>query len=134
MSELADLEHRLRLVEDERALRELLAAYAFAADRNDVDAWLALFTDDAFMDIPGLGRYEGTEALRKLITELLSHNADGAHQHHPLGPIVFAIDGDRATADGYSMVVSVTTSAAVSISSANFSRWEFIRRDGQWRV
>jgi uncharacterized protein (TIGR02246 family) len=134
MTDQADLERRLCLVEDELALRGLLAAYAFAADRNDGEAWLALFANDAFMDIAGMGRFEGRQALRELIDELLSHNADGAHQHHPTGPIVFEIDGDRAAAYSYSLVVSVMPTSPVSISSASFSRWEFRREGGRWRV
>jgi uncharacterized protein (TIGR02246 family) len=133
-TDLASLARRVRRLEDEAAIRDVLSAYAFAADMSDAESWLALFTEDAFFTAPGLGRFEGRTAIRTLIDELLSHNAHVANQHDPLGPLAIEVDDDTARADGYSLVLSVAPGAAPTIDSVNLSRWTFVRRAGQWLI
>jgi uncharacterized protein (TIGR02246 family) len=131
---LAAINRRLRRLEDEAAIRDVLSAYAFAADMSDADRWLDLFTDDAFFSAPGLGRCEGREAIRQLIGQLLAHNEHVANQHDPLGPLAVEVDGDTARADGYSLVLSVEPGAKPAIDSVNLSRWTFVRRDDRWLI
>jgi uncharacterized protein (TIGR02246 family) len=133
-ADLASIIRRLRRLEDEAAIRDLLSAYAFAADMSDADRWLGLFTDDAFFAAPGLGRFEGRAAMRELIDQLLAHNEHVANQHDPLGPLAVEIDGDTARADGYSLVLSAAPGAKPVIDSVNLSRWTFVRRDDRWLI
>jgi hypothetical protein len=50
-SELEDLRNRLRLLEDERELRSLLARYAFCADLGRSREWVSLYTEDGAVDL-----------------------------------------------------------------------------------
>ena len=60
------LERRLQTLEDAEAIRNLKARYAALCDQQyDADGLAALFTDDASWDSPGLGRFDGREAIRK---------------------------------------------------------------------
>ena len=63
--DLADLERRVRALEDIEAIKQLKYRYADACDRGyDADALADLFTEDAVWDGGLFGRYEGREAIR----------------------------------------------------------------------
>jgi len=77
-SALADrldaLELRVRELEDERALRDLLTLYSFGADVFRGPPWVGLFTDDGSYDLGSQnvdgaysGRFTGPDDLRKAL-------------------------------------------------------------------
>jgi ketosteroid isomerase-like protein len=56
---------RLQVLEDAEAIRNLKARYAALCDSQyDADGIAMLFTEDALWESPGLGRFEGREAIR----------------------------------------------------------------------
>src|SRR5215469_9928191 len=62
---LERIERRLQALEDAEAIRNLKARYAALCDRQyDADGIAMLFTEDALWESPGLGRFEGREAIR----------------------------------------------------------------------
>ena len=57
---LERIERRLQVLEDAEAIRNLKARYAALCDSQyDADGIAMLFTEDAFCESPGLGRFEG---------------------------------------------------------------------------
>jgi hypothetical protein len=75
--------------DDRTAIVDLLAAYGVLLDRDEHEAWLALFTDDA--EFEAFGRTSrGHEGLLRMAT-----SAPGGL--HLGGPPLIAVDGDRAT-------------------------------------
>ena len=62
---LERIERRLQVLEDAEAIRNLKARYAALCDnRYDAEGIASLFTEDAVWESPGLGRFEGREAIR----------------------------------------------------------------------
>jgi SnoaL-like domain len=62
---LERLERCLQALEDAEAIRNLKAHYAALCDAQyDADGIAMLFTEDALWESPGLGRFEGREAIR----------------------------------------------------------------------
>jgi ketosteroid isomerase-like protein len=58
------LERRLQALEDAEAIRNLKARYAALCDAQyDADGIAMLFTEDVLWESPGLGRFEGREAI-----------------------------------------------------------------------
>src|SRR5579875_1883053 len=55
-------EQRLQRIEDEQAVRDLIAQYAFSYDSADVDGVMALFTDDAVL-VNARGTFSGRQAI-----------------------------------------------------------------------
>ncbi len=96
---LERMERRLRALEDAEAIRNLKAHYAALCDDNyNADGIAALFTEDAVWDSPGLGRFEGREAIRGFF-----RGAAGIFSfaiHYSLNGQVH-VDGDTAQAQWY---------------------------------
>lgn len=149
--ELAALKARLRRLEDESELREVLSKYGFSADLGLRDKYLGLFTEDAFIDIGPRqppGRFEGREAIGAQFFDSIARTSISGHsQHHAYsGPMVFHIDGDDAVAEGYSIVYVVsdreqrqiradhTFHKALYVVGVNFNRWTFRREDDRWKI
>jgi ketosteroid isomerase-like protein len=93
------LERRLQALEDAEAIRNLKARYAALCDRQyDADGIAALFTEDAVWDSPGLGRFEGREAIRSFFrggSQIFSFAI-----HYSLNGQI-EVDGDTARAQWY---------------------------------
>jgi SnoaL-like domain len=146
-----DLAARVRRLEDERDIRALLAHYAFNADLGRSRAWVELFTEDGAVDLgetvdamsgaaaphgyPARPRFVGhEELLLDFITALPHRRVERRSQHHTAGgPLVVEVDGDEATASGYSLLITRDTDA-FRIEVAAFNHWMLRRVDGTWRI
>src|ERR1700732_472939 len=96
LARLERLERRLQAVEDAEAIRNLKARYAALCDAQyDADGIAMLFTEDALWESPGLGRFEGREAIRDFF-----RGASGIFSfaiHYSLNGQI-EVDGDTAQA------------------------------------
>jgi hypothetical protein len=136
---LARVEARVRELEDERELRDLLTRYSFGADVHRGPRWVELFTPDGVYDLGAdnvggafSGRFEGPGELLGLITGAGMPPAGRAQHHH--GPMRFAIDGDDATAESYSITFQLDADDRTEVYCLGFSRWRFRRVDGRWQI
>lgn len=137
---LAAVERRLSERTQQDAIRDLLADYARCSDAGYVDAWLALFTDDARIAVhrlppAGLDEWQGRDALRRLIADPAGHGRlEGRTMHLPALSIVVDIDGVAASAASAACVLAKDDAGATVIHEASFSTWKFRRVDGRWRI
>jgi ketosteroid isomerase-like protein len=96
LTRLERMERRLPRLEDAEAIRNLKSRYAALCDDNyDADGIAALFTEDATWDSPGLGRFEGRNAVRGFF-----RGAAGIFSfaiHYSLNGQIY-VDGDTARA------------------------------------
>ena len=75
--------------EDHVAISALMARYCLTLDLDDVEGWVALFTDDATYEVYGRS-FDGHEGLRKM----LSGAPGGLHLGGP--PVIEMVDPDHA--------------------------------------
>ena len=126
------LAQRLQRLEDAEAIRNLIAHYGPLADSGDAVAVAALWTSDGVYDVGGYGVAKGRDAIAALISGD-THQAlmrDGCA--HILSGHHIELDGDRATATGYSMVVR-KTDAGFETWRVSRNQWHLARqRDGRW--
>ena len=88
---------------DRAEIEDLMARYLFALDYNDLDTFIAMFTDDAVFDF-ARGRVEGKEAILAAVKGFkarigdLYKDEDGnpAVLRHVLAHAAIRVDGDRA--------------------------------------
>ena len=126
------LEARIRLLEDHFAIHRLVNSWGPAVDTGDSRAAAALFAADGVLE-SDLSHLVGPDAVAAMI------ESDGQQAlirdgcaHVQAFPLV-TIDGDRATATGYSRVYRYRDGAH-EIWRVSANRWEFQRTPVGWRI
>jgi uncharacterized protein (TIGR02246 family) len=133
VDKMAVLDRRLRVLEDEREVRELLVRYGFAVDSGDADATAALYTHDCVIDVDrGTAVFHGTEGARGLVTSE-AHQAILPRCAHMIGPLAVRLDGDDAVATGYACVV-VQEDDGPRVWRQGCNRWTLRRTPDGWRI
>jgi ketosteroid isomerase-like protein len=95
----AQLEARLRRLEDIEAIKQLKARYAaYCDDDYDAEGIAALFTEDGIWDGGPMGCYNGKQAIRDFFST--TNQVVPFAIHHVTNPLI-EIDGDRATGRWY---------------------------------
>ena len=122
---------------DQLAIRELVDAYAYCADRRDATGQMALFTDDTdflvYMDSrsPSPTQHlRGRAALAPVFDELNTYVAT----MHFNGQSTAVLDGDHASGVTYCLAhhVKVQGSARSLMVAAIRYLDSFVKQDGAW--
>lgn len=129
------LESRLKVVEDELALRRLVNSYFSIADRSDWGAWSELFTRDGIFVPPGTtDELKGPAAIHEGVNARLSGAFD-ASQHY-ITNLEIEVAGDAATAAGELIFAALTDGAKPNhylMMGGRYS-WSFARIGGRWMI
>jgi hypothetical protein len=143
MDALAALTARIQELEDDKAIREVIADYGFYADSGQHDAWVDTFTDDGSIELvggeatgvyPPLARWAGTAQLRSFIDDPQVHmTIEGRCMHLTTGNLRTYINGDHAVAETY-YVVLVRDADKIVVANGGFTRLRLRRVDGHWRI
>jgi uncharacterized protein (TIGR02246 family) len=104
MTDLDELAARLRRLEDDRDIRQLIASYGPAVDAGDADAAARLWASDGVYDVDGW-RMEGREAVHAMVSSAAHQNLVAKGCCHFLGPCVVTVTGDEAVAVCESLVL-----------------------------
>ena len=122
---------------DRLALRELFDAYAHCADRRDAEGQKALFTEDTRFAVYMDGEdseptyvLQGRESLTPVFDDLNRYEVTT----HFNGQSTVAIDGDRATGEGYTIAHHVYTDEGtrkIMIASLRYLD-TFAKLEGRW--
>jgi hypothetical protein len=140
-------EERLAAVEDRLDILNLLAGSALSSDVGSESYWSMLFAEDAVMDrSQDLPADRGREQIVKIV------RGDGqrAAVRHGMAHLAalphITIDGDRASATGYLLVVVPDAQAPqvklpgkgssfpLSIYHLTVNRWQFVCTSTGWQV
>lgn len=129
---LAELEQRMRRMEDEREIERMIASYGPLVDAGDADAVADLWATDGSYDVEGwqmAGRADVAAMVRS-----------DAHQGlialgccHFLGPAVVTVDGDDAVAVCESLLVT-NRGDGFTVSRAGANHFQLRRIDGRWLI
>ena len=130
LAQLEQIERGLRALEDAEAIRNLKARYAALCDKQyDADGIAMLFTEDALWESPGLGRFEGREAIRGFFRgapEIFSFAI-----HYSLNGRI-EVDGDTAQARWYLFMPCTVTAGNQAMWRASIDHETYVRVDGVW--
>lgn len=142
---LADLARRISELENERAIRELLARFGYVMDFGSVEEFVDLFTLDGAIDI-SMGasygehavseRWEGSERLREFLVDpedRWDKTWYGNVMHVQGNNLEITITGDQALATGYALSV-ISRDGSLSIMGASANRWQLKEVQGRWRI
>lgn len=141
--EISDLMSRLRALEDERAVHNVMVKYGFAVDAGDAEAAMSLFTEDTVYEVGSVGSglndgrtgsliMKGRDAVGDMVL------GDG-HQSllpncaHTIGPFTVEVDGDKAHAIGYSRIYH-RQGDETRLFRLGMNEWHLVRQDGKWLI
>jgi hypothetical protein len=132
-----DLERRVALLEDERAILRRLYAYGHAIDYGDEEAWTNCFAATGVFDIRT--RLEGTpntkvsgrEELRSFVSRH-TRAPERWHKHMLVEPQII-LDGDTARSDAYFAVLMEHEEQPVLRVFGRYRDRLVRESDGEWR-
>jgi SnoaL-like domain len=134
---MAALEGRIRELEDDRAIRQLLARYGFSADMEWDEVYVDLFTDDGAIDgaiVGTAGRLEGRADIEETINKSRDHGwIEGRSMHVQGNNLTTHIEGENAVAESYSFAF-VREEGGMQLFTCNANRWTLKKIDGAWRI
>jgi SnoaL-like domain len=130
------LEARLRAVEDELAIRRLILSYGPAADAAMADRAAAVWLEDGVYDWDPKGEpHVGRDAMAAMLRSDQHLRLVGNGVAHMAGPPLIDVDGDRATALTYSLILRRDVEAGrYFLWRLSAARWDLEREDGSWGV
>jgi hypothetical protein len=113
-------------MDDIEAIKQLSSRYNLAFDYEDVDAYIATWTEDGFFERSNAGRsYQGHAELRELLT---GFDVDG---RHITTNFIIDVDGDRATQSAY--LVYMDAKDAFKVVMFGVYSDELVRTDDGWK-
>ncbi|MFL6603441.1 MAG: nuclear transport factor 2 family protein [Steroidobacteraceae bacterium] len=129
------LESRLQQLEDDLALRKLIAAYTRTGDAFEWQAWSELFTPDAVFTVPGaFGILRG----RQEIHDIPKSKIDGVFHttQHCIVNLDFDVQGDTAKGTGSLIYTAVADPAKPNeyYMAGGRYQWSFARTQAGWRI
>jgi hypothetical protein len=142
---IADLEHRLGIVEDTLAIRNLQHAYGYYLDKCLYDEVVDLFADDGQVIFIG-GVYKGKQAVARLYTGRFRKRfttgngpAHGRLLDHPQLQDIIHVSPDRRT--GYARFRTLMQAGTHESAGQPRQWWEgglyentYTAQDGVWRI
>jgi hypothetical protein len=145
---VAALEARVQELEDDRAIRDLLARYGFTADNCQDEAFTELYTADGAIRVAanakareafGVGEwieYENRDGIHRFITHPKGHHRPelyGRSMHLQGNNLVTYVDGDEAVASSYQVAIAVDADGTRVLSAGN-NQWQLRKVDGSWLI
>ncbi len=141
--QVSALAKRLERVEDELAIHRLIVRYGLAVDAGEAEAAMELFTKDTLYEVRAVGTGTGGDATQSLVMrgraavgEMVrseDHQKLLPNAAHTIGPAVVHVDGDTATATGYTRIYHREDDDFRMFRMA-VNHWELVKQDGRWWV
>lgn len=130
---LEKIEARLRAAEDQLEIIRLLSTYGPAVDSGASRAAAELWTEDGTYDVGGMSRFSGHDVLEALYEAEMHQSLIRQGSAHITSTPQITLDGDRAEAVAYSLVVLRDEEGHV-VWRVSANHWELRRTDSGWRM
>src|SRR3989338_1290443 len=132
---LAELERKISLLEDSKAIKRLQRAYGYYVDKGLSHEVAGLFSEQATVELAGLGVYVGKEHIAALYQRLLGDGmAAGQLNNHIIMQGVVHVAPDGLSAKGRWRALIQTGQHGVSAQWAEGPyENEYIKEDGIWK-
>jgi uncharacterized protein (TIGR02246 family) len=135
MTDIADLAARLRRLEDDRDIRQLIASYGPAVDAGDPDAAARLWATDGVYDVDGW-RMESRADVHAMISSEAHQKLVAKGCCHFLGPCVVTLADDEAVAVCESLVLirEGSEKGVYRVWRATAHHFALRRIDDRWQI
>ncbi len=133
-NELAELQARLRRLEDESEIIRLIMTYGPAADAGLTSFAGQLWLEDGAYDWDANGTpHLGSAGVDAMLQSDGHQNLIAAGIGHFAGPLLIDVDGNSATAVNYSLIMR-REDDRFFLWRVSAVRWDLARVDTRWRV
>jgi SnoaL-like domain len=132
--DLTDLDARLRRLEDEARIQRLLMSYGPAADAGLSGYAAGLWLEDGEYDWDANGEaHRGSTSVDSMLQSKAHRQLMSEGVAHFGGPLLIEVDGDRATALNYSLIMR-REEQRFYLWRVSAVRWDLERSGPTWRV
>ncbi|HEV2186952.1 MAG TPA: nuclear transport factor 2 family protein [Stellaceae bacterium] len=118
------------LLEDRAAIHDLFTRYCCALDKGEVETVVACFTTEAVLKSPVID-IAGADEIRAFAQRFAAQRAAGTQFRHMVTNIAVTIDGDRATATAYLLVLISQNGSHRTLPPGRYE-CELVKQDGNW--
>ena len=133
-NDLASLSKRLRAVEDQLAIYQLVCGYGYAVDGLNAEAVGSLYAADGVYAVADVGAFNGRERISAITADAGHRNLVSQGCAHMSTLPYVVISGDRACATCHTMVI-MNGENGFYIGRLSASRLELSRNpDGRWQI
>src|SRR5579863_6469521 len=130
----SDLHDRVRRLEDEAEIRRLLMSYGPAADAGLTSFAASRWLEDGVYDWDANGEpHVGSRAVDEMLQSDGHQGLIGSGVAHFGGPLLVDVEGDRATALNYSLIMRREDDRHY-LWRVSAVRWDVERVGSSWRV
>lgn len=116
---------------DKIAIADLFTRYCCALDNGEVEAVVDCFTPDAMLKSPMID-LSGHAAIRDFVGRFAAQRAAGVQFRHMVTNIAATIDGNRAAATAYLLVLISQNGAHRTLPPGRYE-CDLVKQDGAWR-
>jgi uncharacterized protein (TIGR02246 family) len=117
--------------EDRAVIHDLFTRYCCALDNGEVDTVVDCFTADAVLKSPVID-IKGRDEIRAFAGRFAAQRQAGTQFRHMVTNIAAAIDGDRATATAYLLVLISKDGSHRTLPPGRYE-CELVKDAGIWR-
>jgi uncharacterized protein (TIGR02246 family) len=118
-------------VEDRAAIHDLFTRYCSALDNGEVATVVACFTEDAILKSPVID-LKGHAEIRAFARRFATQRTAGTQFRHMVTNIAATIDGDRAAATAYLLVLISKDGSHRTLPPGRYE-CDLVKQDGHWR-
>ena len=130
---LAEIERRLKKLEDERDIAQLIASYGPLVDAGDARQAAALWTTDGVYDV-GDWLMNGRDEVAAMICSDAHQGLIARGCCHFFGPPVITVDGDDAVAVCESTLLVRRDTGGYGVARAGVHLLRLRRESDRWRI
>jgi uncharacterized protein (TIGR02246 family) len=118
-------------LEDRAAIHDLFTRYCCALDNGEVETVVGCFTADSVLKSPVID-VKGIDEIRAFAGRFAAQRAAGTQFRHMVSNIAVDIDGDRARATAYLLVLISQGDSHRSLPPGRYE-CDLVREHGVWR-
>jgi len=133
---VAELTQRVRELEDEKAIREIIVRYGEYLDARDYAGYASLFASYGEW-IGGFGHVKGPAAIQQMLVDNLGRPEEGfvnKSSFHLMTTVVIDVDGDTAKARSRYLFFTASPDNRPVVSLAGRYEDDFVRENGEWKI
>ncbi len=123
--------HAAIALEDRVGITDLFARYAWSLDTRDIEAFGENFAPDGVIDMPGVGRFEGREEVRRY-GRMLTDDAAYPGRQHWIGQSLIEPNPSGCSVRSYAMVTQRLASGPGSILSLGYYLDQCVKFEKRW--